>query len=178
MSSGPTRLVAEPSADDVLRAMDLIASHLVPTPAITSPLLGDRVFLKLETFQPTGSFKVRGALVAVANAIADDPDRSVVTASAGNHELGVAYAARVLGAKATIVVPENASAAKQAALERFDVELVRHGKSFDAAERHALTLSESGARYISPYNDPHVIAGQATTALELFEQVPDLACAG
>ena len=155
--------------------MDLVASHLPPTPVITSPLLGDRVLLKLETFQPTGSFKVRGALVAVANAIADDPGASVVTASAGNHGLGVAYAAQALGTKATIVVPENASAAKQAALERFDVELVRHGSSYDQAEEHALTLSELGARYISAYNDPHVISGQGTIALELFDQVPDLA---
>ena len=131
--------------------------------------------LKLDTLQPTGSFKVRGALVAVANALADDRGGAVVTASAGNHGLGVAYAAQVLGAKATIVVPENASAAKQRALERFDVELVRHGSSYHEAEVYALALSESGARFISAYNDPDVISGQGTIALELFDQVPDLA---
>jgi threonine dehydratase len=130
--------------------------------------------LKLETLQPTGSFKVRGALVAVANAIADDPGRSVVTASAGNHGLGVAYAAQTLGVRATIVVPENSSPAKQAALGRFDAELVRHGKSYEESEEHALFLSRSGARFISAYNDPDVIAGQGTIALELFEQVPDV----
>lgn len=175
MTPEPIRPVREPSADEVVRAMDLVASHLPATPVITSPLLGDRVLLKLDSFQPTGSFKVRGALVAVANAIADDPRGTVVTASAGNHGLGVAYAAQTLGTKATIVVPENASAAKQAALERFDVEVIRHGTSYDQAEKHALALSEAGARYISAYNDPHVISGQGTIALELFEQVPDVA---
>jgi threonine dehydratase len=169
------RSVREPTPDDVTRARDLVARHLPPTPVIASPLLGERVVLKLDTLQPTGSFKVRGALVAVANALADDPGGSVVTASAGNHGLGVAYAAQVLGAKATIVVPENASAAKQAALERFDVELVRHGTSYHEAEVYALALSESGSRFISAYNDPDVIAGQGTIALELFDQVPDLA---
>jgi threonine dehydratase len=169
------RPVREPTADDVTRSRDLVARHLVPTPVIASPLLGERVLLKLDTLQPTGSFKVRGALVAVANAIADDPGGSVVTASAGNHGLGVAYAAQVLGVRATIVVPENASTAKQEALERFDVEVVRHGSSYHEAEVHALALSESGARFISAYNDPDVISGQGTIALELFDQVPDLA---
>jgi threonine dehydratase len=169
------RPVREPTPDDVTRARDLVARHLVSTPVIASPLLGEGVVLKLDTLQPTGSFKVRGAMVAVANALADDPGASVVTASAGNHGLGVAYAAQVLGARATIVVPENASAAKQAALERFDVELVRHGSSYHEAELYALALSESGSRFISAYNDPDVISGQGTIALELFDQVPDLA---
>jgi threonine dehydratase len=168
------RAVREPGLADVLRAKEVLAAHLAVTPLIESPLLGDGVMLKLETLQPTGSFKVRGALVAVASAIADDPDRRVVTASAGNHGLGVAYAAQTLGVKATIVVPENSSAAKQAALARFDAELVLHGTSYEESEDHALFLTRSGARFISAYNDPDVIAGQGTIALELFEQVPDL----
>ena len=168
------RSVREPGLSDVLRAKEVLAGRLAATPLIASPLLGDGVMLKLETLQPTGSFKVRGALVAVASAIADDPNRSVVTASAGNHGLGVAYAAQTLGVRATIVVPENSSPAKQAALGRFDAELVRHGKSYEESEEHALFLSRSGARFISAYNDPDVIAGQGTIALELFEQFPDL----
>jgi threonine dehydratase len=168
------RSVREPDLADVLRAKEVLAGYLAATPVISSPLLGDGVMLKLETLQPTGSFKVRGALVAVASAIADDPNRSVVTASAGNHGLGVAYAAQTLGVRATIVVPENSSPAKQTALGRFDAELVRHGKSYEESEEHALFLSRSGARFISAYNDPDVIAGQGTIALELFEQVPDL----
>ncbi len=159
---------------DLLRAGDLVARHLRATPVVPSPLLGADVALKLETLQPTGSFKVRGALVAVAAAVAEDPSRTVVTASAGNHGLGVAFAARVFGASAVIVIPENASEAKQAALGRFDVEIVSHGTTYDDAEAHALAVAAQGARYISPYNDGDVIAGQGTVALELFDQVPGL----
>jgi threonine dehydratase len=169
------RLVREPTIDDVRRAGDLIARYLPPTPLVASPLLGDGVLLKIETFQPTGSFKVRGALVAVAGARADDPGGRVVTASAGNHGLGVAFAARLLGVPATIVLPTNASSAKRAALERFDVDLVAYGVTYEEAESHALTLATSGAaRFVSPYNDTEVIAGQATIALELFDQVGNL----
>lgn len=168
-----TRSVAEPGADDVARAGAIVARHLRPTPVLASPLLGD-VVLKLETLQPTGSFKVRGALVAVAAAHAEDPDRPVVTASAGNHGLGLAFAARVFAMKAIVVIPTNASEAKRSALERFDIDLVRHGGTFAEAETHALALADAGAHFVSAYNDPDVIAGQGTIALELFEQVPGL----
>ena len=108
MTTDP-RQVSEPTKQDLLRAAEVVADHLSPTPLIASPLLGDRVLLKLETFQPTGSFKVRGGLSAVANMLATDAVGRVVTASAGNHGLGVAYAARALGVPATIVLPENAT---------------------------------------------------------------------
>jgi threonine dehydratase len=168
------RVVRSPIAGEVVAAGEVVSRYLPLTPLLASPLLGDRVLLKVETFQPTGSFKVRGALVAVATALAEDPSGRVVTASAGNHGLGVAFAAQVLGARATIVLPHNASPAKRAALERFDVELVAHGASYEEAEAHALDLAGAGARFVSAYNDPDVIAGQGTIALELFEQVPDL----
>jgi threonine dehydratase len=169
------RPVQEPGPDAVLRAAVVVARHLRVTPVVASPLLGADVWLKLETLQPTGSFKVRGALVAVAGALAEDPDRPVVTASAGNHGLGVAFAARVFGARAIVVIPENASTAKRSALEDFDVEIVRHGSTYDEAETHALVLAAAGgARFVSAYNDPDVIAGQGTIALELFDQIPGL----
>jgi threonine dehydratase len=171
-----TRQVREPTYEDVLAAAEVVAGHLQPTPVLTSPLLGDGVLLKLETFQPTGSFKVRGALVATANVLNDHPGARVVTASAGNHGLGVAFAARTLGAPATIVIPENASPAKRSALEGFGdgVDVVVHGASYDQAESFALGLESRDTRFVSAYNDPWVIAGQATIALELFEQVKDL----
>jgi threonine dehydratase len=169
------RPVEEPGTDDLLRAADIVARHLARTPVVASPLLGADVVLKLETLQPTGSFKVRGALAAVAAALAEDPHRTVVTASAGNHGLGVAYAAQRLGAKAVVVIPENASEAKSRALEAFDVTTVRHGLSYADAESHALALACDGTRFVSAYNDPDVIAGQGTVALELFGQVPGLA---
>jgi len=137
-------------------------------------VLGDGIVLKVETLQPTGSFKVRGALVAVAEWLSRDRDAPLVTSSAGNHGLGVAFAASRYGAPATVVVPENASAAKVAALAKFDVTLVAHGISYDDAEAHALMLAERGATFVSPYNDPGTIAGGGTVALELFDQVPDV----
>jgi threonine dehydratase len=132
--------------------------------------------LKLEVMQPTGSFKVRGGLAAVAATLATDPGRAVVASSAGNHGLGLAYAASKLKAQVTVVVPQHASAAKVSALQQFDVRLVLHGDGYSEAEARALELMEQeGSRYVSPYNDPDVIAGQGTIARELLEQVPNLA---
>jgi threonine dehydratase len=146
------RVVHAPSRADVEAAERRIRPHLPPT-----PLVGN---LKLESLQPTGSFKVRGAL----NALLQLDGEPVVTASAGNFGLALAWSAAKLGAPATVVVAETASPAKIAALQRMDVELVIHGADFDEAERHALSLP---GRYVSPYNDTHVIAGQGTIALEL-----------
>jgi threonine dehydratase len=163
------RTVHLPTVDEVVAARDVIDRHLAPTPLIRSATLGS-VALKLESMQPTGSFKVRGALVAVAR----EHTQPLVTASAGNHGLGVAYAATKYGASATIVIPTNASPVKRAALESFAVELVAAGTSYDEAEAHALELAAVGAHFISPYNDPDTIAGQGTIALELFEQMPEV----
>jgi len=166
---GAMRTVRLPTVDDVLAARDVIVRRLATTPVIPSSGLG-HVVLKLESMQPTGSFKVRGALVAVAN----EHTQPLVTASAGNHGLGVAYAATEYGASATIVIPTNASPVKRAALESFAVELIAAGTSYDEAEAHALELADLGAHFISPYNDPDTIAGQGTIALELFDQAPDV----
>jgi threonine dehydratase len=117
--------------------------------------------LKLETFQPTGSFKVRGALAALT---ALPAGTRVVTASAGNHGLAVAWAARRLGLDATVVVAETASPAKVEAIRRFPVRLIVQGADYDEAERYALSLD---GHYVSPYNDREVIAGAGTLALEL-----------
>ncbi|MDQ1533877.1 MAG: threonine dehydratase [Actinomycetota bacterium] len=169
------RTVRVPDANELPAASAIVRRHLAVTPVIPAPLLGPDTWLKLETFQPTGSFKVRGALVAVTAALASDRRASIVTASAGNHGLGIAFASDRLGATATIVVPNNASDAKLAALERFAVALVRHGTSYDEAEVHALALGDTGARFVSPYNDPDVIAGQGTIVAEVLEQVPGVA---
>jgi threonine dehydratase len=145
-----------------------VAARLAPTPLVRAPALGAGVWLKLESLQPTGSFKVRGALAALSALPEGD---EVVTASAGNHALGIAWAATALGRRATVVVPETASPAKLAALERFDVEVVRHGPDYDEAEAEALARAERGAVYVSAYNDPLVIAGQATIGRELDVQI-------
>ncbi|MBK6762349.1 MAG: pyridoxal-phosphate dependent enzyme [Micrococcales bacterium] len=154
-------------------AAAVVRAHLDPTPLVRVDLAGFAApaFLKLEGLQPTGSFKVRGALAAVAAAARDG--RPVVTASAGNHGLGVAFAATRLGTPATVVVPETASAAKIEALRGFDIDLRLIGTGYDAAEEAALTIAEvSGAQFVSGYADPDVIAGQATIAREIADHVP------
>jgi threonine dehydratase len=169
-----TRAVAEPTEADLERARALVAAHLPPTPVVPLELPDGRgeMLAKLECLQPTGSFKVRGALAALA-AVAEraGPGARVVTASAGNHALGVVLASRRLGVPATVVVPRTASAAKLDALRRLGASLVEHGAGYEEAERHALRLAADGAAFVSAYNDPQVIAGQATCAWELAGQV-------
>jgi threonine dehydratase len=169
------RTVTQPGKPQHDKAWEIVRRHLAVTPVVSAPQLGHRISLKLETLQPTGSFKVRGGLAAVAATQDAHPGRALVGASAGNHGLGLAYAGRVRNAKVTVVVPRLASAAKVAALQRFDVGLVLHGEGYSQAESYALDLAaREGGRYISPYNDPDVIAGQGTLARELLAQVPNL----
>jgi threonine dehydratase len=146
-----------------------VHAALAPTPLVSSPLAVGSA-LKLETLQPTGSFKVRGGLSAIS-ALA--PGRRAVTASAGNHGLGVAWASAHLGRQATVVVPEHSAAPKVAALRTFPIELVEYGANYEVAEAHALSLGTAeGASFLSPYNDPNVIAGQSTIGRELDTQAP------
>jgi len=162
------RAVAAPRPADLDAAWTVVSRRLGATPLIPAPALGEDVHLKLETLQPTGSFKVRGALAALSRA-GGEP---VITASAGNAGLGIAWAAAALGVHATVVVAETASPAKVATLQALPVTLVRHGAGYDAAEAHALELAAQGATYISPYNDTGVIAGQSTIGRELDAQLP------
>ena len=169
------RDVALPESHQFESAWKVVRRFLAVTPIVEAPQLGPSVVVKVETVQPTGSFKVRGGLAAVAATLEEDPERAVVASSAGNHGLGLAYAAAKLGASVTVVVPTGASAAKVSALRQFDVRLVLHGEGYREAETHALDLAAGdGSRYVSPYNDPDVIAGQSTVGRELLEQVPGL----
>jgi threonine dehydratase len=154
------------------QARAVIRAHLAPTPIVRVELSGFAApaYLKLESTQPTGSFKVRGALAAVSACLSDG--RPVVTASAGNHGLGIAFSATRLNARATVVVPENASSAKIEALRRFDVDLRLVGDSYEAAEEAALSLADqTDATFVSAYTHPDVIAGQATVVEEVADQV-------
>lgn len=162
------RAVAPPTPAELDAAADVVAARLAPTPLVPAPGLGEDVWLKLETLQPTGSFKVRGALAALARLPAGT---AVVTASAGNHGLGIAWASAQLGVSATVVVPETASPAKLAALEAFPAEVVRVGAGYDEAEADALERAAAGAVYVSPYNDTGVIAGQSSLGPELDSQL-------
>lgn len=163
------RLVRVPTAQDLQQAAHIIGRVLRPTPL----LVGDRreelsLSLKLESLQPTGSFKVRGALAALHDL---DPTRMAITASAGNHALGLAYAASRFGRRVTVVTSTKASAAKIAAIKRFDVDLIQVGTSYDDAEAHALSLAADGGHFVSAYNDPYVIAGQGSIGIELDGQL-------
>jgi len=162
------REVHAPSEADLDAAWELVSARLAPTPLVPAPALGGDVLLKLETLQPTGSFKVRGALAALSR----QGGAPVITASAGNAGLGVAWAAAELGMSATVVVAETASPAKTAALSALPVTLIRHGAGYDEAEAHALELATRGATYVSSYNDTGVIAGQSTIGRELDAQLP------
>lgn len=164
-----------------------ITPHILNTPLLRCPALsqrsGARVWLKLESEQHTGSFKARGALNKVLSHGAEDKARGLVTASTGNHARGFARALAISGDTGTIVLPENADPAKVAALRRFDVELSFHGKGCLEAELYAKAQAEEGGRlWVSPYNDPAVIAGQGTIGCELTESLEKIgalfACIG
>ncbi|HEY3060663.1 MAG TPA: threonine/serine dehydratase [Chloroflexota bacterium] len=167
------------SLDDVQAAAERIRPYVVRTPLERSATLSDlgygEVWLKLECFQRTGSFKLRGALNALQTLPSDRRQRGVVTASAGNHGLGVAQAAALLGVDATVVLPETASQAKIAMLRTFaGTELLLRGANYDAAESAARQLAtETGKAFISAYNDAAVIAGGGTIALEILDELPD-----
>lgn len=158
------REVRTPTTRDLDQAARAVAAVLPATPVDRGPFT-----LKLEGLQPTGSFKVRGALAALD---ALDPGVPVVAASAGNHALGIAFAAGRLGRAATVVTSTTASPAKLDAIRRFPVRLEQVGTSYDEAEAWALELAAAGAHYVSGYNDPRVVAGQGTIGFELAEQVP------
>lgn len=163
-----SRTVRWPGADDLEAARTSVLHHLTPTPLVASGTF----WLKLETLQPTGSFKVRGAIAALSAAPAG---ARIIAASAGNHALGIAYASEKLGIPATVVIAETASIAKRAYLEQRPVTLIRYGKTVDEAEAYAIHLtatSDVPAFYVSPYNDPVVIAGQSTVLDEIVANRP------
>lgn len=162
-----SRTVAIPAPADLHRARVLLQQALHPSPLVRA---GEKTWLKLESMQPTGAFKIRGALAALS-ALKDQG--RIVTASAGNHALGVAWASRKLGVPVTIVVAENASPLKIEKLRKLGADLVLHGQSFDDAENHALSLAAEGGHFLSPYNDTNVIAGQATVLDSILTQMPD-----
>jgi threonine dehydratase len=165
------------SLADVQAAAERIRPFIVRTPVERSvelsALCGVEVALKLECFQATGSFKLRGALNALQLMSDEARQHGVLTASAGNHGLGVARAASLVGVPATVVVPETASPAKVEALRHSGAELILYGATYDDAELQGRRLArERGLWFISAYNDPAVVAGGGTIALEVLEDLP------
>jgi threonine dehydratase len=167
------------SLADVYRACRRLEGRVCRTPLVESPALSavahTPVFLKLETVQPTGSFKLRGATNALA-ALAEQGCRQVVTVSTGNHGRAVAHAARALGIEATVCMSALVPANKVEAVRALGAQVCIVGKSQDEAEHEALRLvREEGFAYVPPFDDLRVIAGQATIGLEIVEVLPDVA---
>jgi threonine dehydratase len=165
---------------DVLAAADRIRPLIKRTPLIKSrglsALAGGEVYLKLENEQTTGSFKLRGALNVLATLPADAQKRGVVASSAGNHGLGVAYAAKHFGVQATIFVPSNAPTVKRDGIVALGATIDTSQPDYDAAMDAAKAFAvERGATFINPCLGEMLLAGQGTVALEILGDIPDLA---
>lgn len=170
-----------PTFQDVLLSKQRISSYLSRTPMNSYPaineLIGARVFIKHENCQPICAFKVRGGINLISQMSEEERARGVIAASTGNHGQSVAYAAKLFNVVARIVVPENANAGKVASMRGHGAEVIFHGEKFDDARRHCEQLAEeNGYRYIHSGDEPLLIAGVATEALEMLEDQPDLDC--
>ena len=168
-----------PTYEDVLEAHTRIAPHIHRTPVLTSTyfntLTGAELFFKCENFQKAGAFKARGASNAVFGLNDTQAEKGVATHSSGNHGLSLAYAAGRRGIPATVVMPRTAPDAKKQAVQGYGATVVECEPSTSSREAvFAEVVEQTGADFVHPYNDPRVIAGQATCSRELMEQVDGL----
>ncbi|HXJ29444.1 MAG TPA: threonine/serine dehydratase [Gemmatimonadales bacterium] len=163
---------------DVERAAEGLRPYLSPTPLQYSRAFTDKarchVHLKIESIQPIRAFKVRGALTKLIRMTAEQRAAGVITASAGNHGMGVAYAAAAFNAPATVYVPEGANPFKVEAIRRLGAHVVPAGRNYNGAYVEALAAQkESGATFVHAYDDADVVAGQGTIATELLADLDD-----
>jgi len=171
----------KPSFDDIVRAADLLEGHVVRTPTLLAPPqfsdTADDVYLKLENLQTTGAFKVRGAFIKLHGLSDTQKKAGVVAVSAGNHAQGVAYHASRMNIPATIFMPEGTPFTKIGRTEALGATVVLEGcslaQAWEAAERF---VDDNQLTFIHPYDDPDIIAGQGTVALEFLQDRPDLDC--
>lgn len=160
---------------DFLTAHRRIRPYLYPTLLEPSIGLGEGVYFKLENTNLTHAFKIRGALNATLAQADIAQMRGIVAASAGNHAIGVAYGARLTGSTATLIMPTHTPQRKIEGAKRLGATVILHGSIYDEAEIYARQVEQhEGKLFISPYNDPYIIAGQGTISLELIEQLPTL----
>jgi len=167
------------SPEDVAAARKVLSEVMLQTPLLRSRVLSERiggpVYLKCENLQRTGSFKARGAYLRIARLSDAERGRGVVAASAGNHAQGVAFAAAMLGTKATVVMPEGAPLPKIEATASYGAEVILHGSTVEHALIKAKELAdECGSVFIHPFEHPDVVAGQGTVGLEIIEQCPEV----
>lgn len=165
--------------ESIQQAAHALQSHALTTPCVRvawlDELAGGAVYCKLENLQRTGSFKFRGAMNSLLQLDDAARARGIVTASAGNHGLGVATAAALLGCSAKIFVPENVASAKKHKLQALGVELIITGKDYDEAEAAGLAYARTqGLRFIHAFDDDEVIAGQGTVGMEITAQRENL----
>ncbi len=158
-------------------ASEKVKEVILPTNLIYSEYFshqtGNRVYLKPENMQYTGAYKVRGAYYKISTLSEEERKRGLITASAGNHAQGVAYAAKIYGVPATIVMPTTTPLIKVNRTKGYGAEVVLHGDVYDEACQHALTIAEEkGQTFVHPFNDEVVATGQGTIAMEIFKELP------
>jgi len=172
-----TTTSARPRVEDITAAREVFSGILLETPLLHSRVLSERiggpVYLKCENLQRTGSFKSRGAYLRIARLSDEERGRGVIAASAGNHSQGVAFAATLLGAQSTVVMPEGAPLPKIEATKQYGAEVVLHGSTVEQALGRANELAaERGSIFIHPFDHPDILIGQGTVGLEIIEQCP------
>jgi threonine dehydratase len=164
---------------DIEHAAQRLQGQVLRTPCVASRTLSDitgaQVFLKFENLQFTASFKERGACNKLVQLSSDERARGVIAMSAGNHAQGVAYHAQRLGVRAVIVMPVFTPGVKVERTRGFGAEVLLHGSTLEEARNHALALAQQqGLVFVHPYDDPDIVAGQGTVALEMLADVPEL----
>ncbi len=171
-----TRAPALVGLDDIRAAAEVLRGIAVRTPLVPFGRPERREWLKAESLQPIGAFKLRGAYVAASSLAPDARARGLITYSSGNHAQGVARAAKLLGVPAVIVMPSDAPAVKRARVEADGAQVVIVGTASDERRRVAEELAASrGFAIIPPYDDPRIVAGQGTIGVEIVEDLPDVA---
>ena len=168
-----------PTLEQFKNARSVLKGVIRETSLIDSPALskgcGNRVYLKPENMQVTGAYKIRGAYYKISTLTQEQRERGLVTASAGNHAQGVAYAAQAAGVPATIVMPTTTPLVKVNNTKDYGAKVILHGEVFDeSAELAAKLAEEEGLTYIHPFNDLEVATGQGTIAYEIFQDLPDV----
>ena len=168
-----------PTLQEVVEAQARVYAVVRPSPMLRHPLLEDwlgcEAWVKHENHNPTGAFKIRGGLNLLAQLPPEDRRRGVISASTGNHGQSIAFASRMHGVRCRIVVPAGNNPDKNAAMRAYGAEVIEHGRDYDDARiRVEAMVASEGWRYVHSANEPHLIAGVGTYALEMLEQVPDL----
>ncbi|HIY20668.1 MAG TPA: threonine ammonia-lyase [Candidatus Flavonifractor merdigallinarum] len=152
----------------------ILDTNLIYSPAL-SKATGNHIYIKPENMQVTGAYKIRGAYYKISTLTEEEKSRGLITASAGNHAQGVAYAAQAAGVSATIVMPTTTPLVKVNNTKDYGAEVILHGETFDDAAALAAQLSEErGLTYVHPFNDPAIATGQGTISYEIFQDLPDV----